>query len=161
MSELLHRSWDATKAAPFRAHGPYSGERALLLTVAAAGALVSVVMSGWFITWGQRAPAARRWASRAQGSLFLSGRLSSLFGFYGGEGLLMENETLAQSTTHRYGPASLVSALVSVFATEFAAWIFAIPYVLLTVIYVLPALAVVDLVVYATLAKRPGAAGQI
>jgi hypothetical protein len=73
----------------------------------------------------------------------------------------MNGETPAQATAHRYGPLSLVSALVSVLAAEFAGWFFAIPYVILTLIYVLPVLAAIDLVVYFALATRPGTAGQV
>jgi hypothetical protein len=73
----------------------------------------------------------------------------------------MENEILTRATEHRYGPVSFVSALVGTFAMEFVAWVSAIPYVIITIIYVLPALLVVDLAVYALLAKRPGALGQV
>lgn len=73
----------------------------------------------------------------------------------------MENGSATVATTRRYGPVSFVSALVTILAVEFAAWATATPYPILTVIYVLPAVAVADLAVYAFLARRPDKLGQV
>ncbi len=72
-----------------------------------------------------------------------------------------ENEPTTRSATHRYGPVSFVSALVSVLVAEFAAWIAALSYLMPLFYYVLPALLVVDMIAYAVLAKRPGTWGQV
>lgn len=72
----------------------------------------------------------------------------------------MENVSMTAAATYRYGAVSFVSALVTILAVEFATWAFAIPYPILVVVYVLPALAVADLVVYVLLARRSGKLGQ-
>lgn len=65
------------------------------------------------------------------------------------------------SMTYRYGPVSFVSAVVTILAVEFAIWAIATPYPILAVVYVLPALVVIDLVVYVVLARRPDQLGQV
>jgi hypothetical protein len=75
----------------------------------------------------------------------------------------MDNSSVTSVSGYRYGLASFVSSLMTIFAIEFAEFI-TIPYVYITtvtIIYVLPALLVVDLVVYAVLARCSGTLGQI
>lgn len=75
----------------------------------------------------------------------------------------MGNGSVTDVSEYRYGLASFMSSLMTIFAIEFAEWI-TVPYVyitIVTIIYVLPALLVIDLVVYAALARRSGTLGQV
>ncbi|BCO33847.1 hypothetical protein [Mycobacterium heckeshornense] len=73
----------------------------------------------------------------------------------------MQKSSLTGTAKDRYGVKSFLAALVTSLAVEIPAWAAAMYYVLPLFIYVLPALAVIDLAVYSLLAKRPGTAGQI
>ncbi|MDI3313722.1 MAG: hypothetical protein QJR12_05395 [Mycobacterium sp.] len=73
----------------------------------------------------------------------------------------MQNSSPTKTAEDRYGAVSFLVALVTTLAVELAAWIATLSYVIPLFLYVLPTLAVVDLVVYGVLAKRPGTAGQV
>jgi hypothetical protein len=70
----------------------------------------------------------------------------------------MANGLVADPSTHRYGAASFVSATVNVFVGNLAAWI-SFPYFVLYLLFV--PLILVDVVLAAVLAARPGKSGQV
>jgi hypothetical protein len=72
----------------------------------------------------------------------------------------MENGLATGTANDRYGPVSFMATLATILTLEFIEWI-TVPYVLLAIFYVLPVLLVIDLMIYAILAKRHGTLGQI
>lgn len=72
----------------------------------------------------------------------------------------MGNNLVTGAANDRYGPVSFVSTLATIFVLEFIEWI-TFPFALLLIYYVLPILLVIDLIIYAVLAKRLGTLGQV